>query len=170
MAPISLEGHQVYWTIIVQRRVTNFITNYSDLDYRNWLINYSFFEIADSYYVFSKVNKVIILTVTSSYDFIEFCSQPTRYRGSSNFKILKHKLCKTDFDRNFYFNCIPWLWNSLSTLDINLPLSTIKSHLWLFLWDHFMSIVLSIIMYAPLTIICPCPKCSKHPVNMHFSH
>ena len=70
------------------------------------------------------------------YDFMEFCSQPTR--GSSNFK-LQHKLCNKDFDRNFYFNSIPRLWNLLPTLDINLPLSTIKSNLQLFFWDNFMS-------------------------------
>ena len=86
--------------------------------------------------------------------FVEFCSHPTR--GSS----IKHTLCKTDLDRNFYFNHILRLWNPLPTLDIDLPLCTIKFNLWQFIWDHFMPIFESN-NTCSFHYLCPCPKCSK---------
>ena len=97
-------------------------------------------------------------------DYVQFCSHPTR--GSSNLK-LKHSLCRTEIERNFYFNRIPRLWNSLPTLDINLPLSVIKSGIRQFFWNHFVSNFDSnnVCTYHYL---CPCLKCSKLPVNMHF--
>ena len=99
-------------------------------------------------------------------DFVEFCAHSTR--GSSSLK-LKHKLCRTHLDRNFYFNRIPRLWNSLPTLDINLPLPAIKSRSQQFFWDHFMSNFDSNNMCS-FHYLCPCPRCSHNPVNMHFSH
>ena len=108
-------------------------------------------------------------------DYVQFCSHLTR--GSSNLK-LKHSLCRTEIERNFYFNRIPrlWnfyfnrihrLWNSLPTLDINLPLSVIKSGIRQFFWNHFVSNFDSnnVCTYHYL---CPFVKCSKLPVNMHF--
>ena len=88
-------------------------------------------------------------------------------RGSSNFK-LKHSLCRTEIkERNIYFNRIPRLWNSLHTPDVNLPLSVIKSGIRQFFLNHFMSNFVSnnVCTYHYL---CPCLKCSKLPVNMHF--
>ena len=94
-------------------------------------------------------------------DYVQFCSHPTR--GSSNLK-LKHSLCRTEIERSFYFNRIPRLWNSLPTLDINLPLSVIKSGIINLCQILILTMcVLIVCMYS-----CPCLKCSKLPVNMHF--
>ena len=82
---------------------------------------------------------------------------------------LKHKLCRTHLDSNFYFNRIPRLWNSLPTLDTNLPLPAIKSRLRQFFWDNFMSNFDSN-NTCSFHYLCPCPRCSHNPVNMHFSH
>ena len=97
-------------------------------------------------------------------DYVQLCSHPTR--GSSNLK-LKHSLCRTEIERHFYFNRIPRLWNSLPTLDINLPLSVIKSGIRQFFWNHFVSNFDSSNV-CTYHYSCPCLKCSKLPVNMHF--
>ena len=74
-----------------QQRAIKFITNYSDLDYRNRLIKLKLFplmmelEIADIMFLVKSIK--FPSYHLNIYDFIEFCSQPTR--GFSNFK-LKH--------------------------------------------------------------------------------
>ena len=97
-------------------------------------------------------------------DYVQFFSHRTR--GSSNLK-LKHSLCRTEIEWNFNFNRIPRLWNSLRSLDINLPLSVIKSGICKFFWDHFMSNFDSNNVHT-YHYLCPCQKCFKLPVNMHF--
>ena len=51
------------------------------------------------------------------HEFVQFCSYSTRAGHSSK---LKHRLCRSNYERNFYFNRIPRLWNSLPFLDITL--------------------------------------------------
>ena len=101
---------------LVQRRATRFITNYSDMDYRNRLMELNLLPLMMEYEIADIMFFVKSLKFPSDHfkisEFVEFCSHPTR--GSSSLK-LKHSLCRTDLDRNFYFNRIPRLWNSAFT-------------------------------------------------------
>ena len=99
------------------------------------------------------------------HEFVQFCSHPTR--AGQSFK-LKHLLCRSNYERNFYFNRIPRLWNSLPFLDITLSLSVIKSKLRAYFWDHFM-LNFNSNNLCTYHYLCPCPKCSQLPVKMHFN-
>ena len=99
------------------------------------------------------------------HEFVQFCSYSTR--AGHSFK-LKHLLCRSNYERNFYFNRIPRLWNSLPFLDITLSPSVIKSKLRAYFWDHFMSTFNSNNL-CTYHYLCPCPKCSQLPVKMHFN-
>ena len=155
---------------LVQRRATKFIVNNNDMDYRNRFLSLKLLPLMMEYEIADIMFLVKCLKSSSDHfnicDFVEFCAHSTR--GSSSLK-LKHKLCRTHLDRNFYFNRIPRLWNSLPTLDINLPLPAIKSRLRQFFWDQFMSKFDSN-NTCSFHYLCPCPRCSHNPVNMHFSH
>ena len=153
---------------LVQRRATKFIMNYSTLDYRNRLIHLNLLplmielELADIIFFVKSIKAPT--DHFNIFDFVQFSSLHTR--SSSNLK-LKHSLSSNKFERNSYFNRIPRLWNSLPSVDINLPLSTIKSKLRKYFWDHFISNFSSdnICSYH---LLCLCHMCSKNPVNMHF--
>ena len=98
-------------------------------------------------------------------DFVQFTSTSTR---SSTFFKLRHSFCSNKIQSNSYFNRIPRLWNSLPSFDIDLPLSTIRSKLRKYFWDHFMT------NFDPnnecsFHYQCPCFKCSKLPIDMHFN-
>ena len=95
-------------------------------------------------------------------DFVQFCSHSTR--AAHGLK-LKHSLCRGDFERNFYSNRIPQLWNALPSFDITLSLS---SNIREYFRDHFMSTFNSDIV-CTYHYLCPCSKCSKLPVKVHFS-
>jgi hypothetical protein len=124
----------------VQRRATKFVTNNPVMDYRNRLIHLKLLPLMMEYEIADIMFLVKSIKFPSDHfrfcDYVQFCSHPTR--GSSNLK-LKHYLCRTEIERNFYFNRITRLWNSLPTLDINLPLSVIKSGIRQFFWNHFVS-------------------------------
>ena len=154
---------------LVQRRATKFITNGADMDYRDRLAKLHLlplmmeFEIAD----------IIFLIKSLKYpsdhfnicNYVQFSVNHTR---SATYLKLRHSICSTKAEHNFYFNRIPRLWNSLPPFDINLPLSVIKSKLRKYFWDQFVS---RFDPYNECTYhyLCPCYKCSKLPVHMHFN-
>ena len=103
--------------------------------------------------------------ITSSFnifDYVSFCEHSTR---SSTHHKLKQSVSCTNKTNHFYFNRLPRLWNSLPTVDLNQPLSTIISELKQFFWNHFIT------NYDPLKpctlhYLCPCCKCSvSHSTN-----
>ena len=124
----------------VQRRATKFIASNPLLDYRNRLIHLNLlplmmeFEIVDIMFLVKSVK--FPSGHFNIHEFVQFCSYSTR--AGHSFK-LKHPLCRSNYERNFYFNRIPRLWNSLPFLDITLSPSVIKSKLRAYFWDHFMS-------------------------------
>ena len=153
----------------VQRRATKFIASNPLLDYRNRLIHLNLlplmmeFELVDIMFLVKSVK--FPSGHFNIHEFVQFCSHPTR--AGHSFK-LKHLLCRSNYERNFYFNRIPRLWNSLPFLDITLSPSVIKSKLRAYFWDHFMSNFNSNNL-CTYHYLCPCPKCSQLPVKMHFN-
>ena len=153
----------------VQRRATKFIASNPLLDYRNRLIHLNLlplmmeFELVDIMFLVKSVK--FPSGHFNIHEFVQFCSHPTR--AGHSFK-LKHLLCRSNYERNFYFNRIPRLWNSLPFLDITLSLSVIKSKLRAYFWDHFM-LNFNSNNLCTYHYLCPCPKCSQLPVKMHFN-
>ena len=153
---------------LVQRRATRFITNYSTMDYRHRLIHLKLLplmmelEIADILFFIKSIKGPT--EHFNILDFVQFSTHQTR--SSSNLK-LKHSPSNNSLDKNFYFNRIPRLWNSVPSIDIDVPLSSIKLKLRSYFWDHFVS------HFNPDNIcsyhfLCLCHKCSVLPVNMQF--
>ena len=60
-------------------------------------------------------------------NYIKFCDLNTR--SSSAFK-LKHNTSKNNKQRHLYFNRLPWLWNSMPSINFQSSLSTIKAAAW----------------------------------------
>ena len=69
-------------------------------------------------------------------DYVTFCSGSTR--SSASLKLV-HCFSRNNKVKHFYFNRLPRLWNSLPTIDIHQPMSTIKHKLQLFFWNHFIA-------------------------------
>ena len=152
----------------VQRRATKFIVNDSSMDYKDRLIHLHLlplmmeFEISDILFLVKSMK--CPSNHFNIYSFIEVCNHSTR---SSSYYKLRHSLSKNNTLSNFYFNRIPRLWNSIPSIDINLPLPAIKSILRNHFWNRFIT------NFTPDKIctyhyLCPCRNCSKLPVHMHF--
>jgi len=56
-------------------------------------------------------------------NYLQFSSSNTRFGSSS--KLIHHR-CSTNLTQNFYFHCLPRLWNSLPAIDLTKPANTIK--------------------------------------------
>ena len=64
-------------------------------------------------------------------------------------------------------NCLPRLWNSLPTSDLNQSVRCIKQKLKLFFWKYF---VLHFNPDIPCTFhfVCPCNRCVALPISCNF--
>ena len=147
----------------VQRRATKFILNDFHSDYYNRLVKLQFlpimymFELYDvMFLVKSLKNPSPCFRIT---DYISFSHSSTR---SSSTNKLQHIYSRNNYIKNFYFNRLPHIWNSLPPIDLSLPPTIIKTRLYKFLWNHFL---LNFQSDNPCTFhfICPCCKCTNTP-------
>ena len=83
---------------------------------------------------------------------------------------------QSNLSSHFYYYRLPYLWNSLTQIDITLPSSTIKKIVTEFLWNYFIA---NFDPTSPCTyafhFYCPCCNCSKTPHSptytpISFSH
>ena len=70
------------------------------------------------------------------HNFIQFCTSGTR---ASTYHKMRQPSMRTNTVRHFYFNRLPHLWNSLPSINIEHPLSSIKRTLNSHFWDHFLA-------------------------------
>ena len=80
---------------------------------------------------------------------------------------LMHNASSTNKECDFYFYRISHLWNSLPIIDLNLPISLIKSKIKSYLWQHFIT------NFSPdnihkLRYLCPCSSCVSHHSSSNY--
>ena len=149
---------------------TRFNMNDMSMDYRDRLLNLNILPLMMQYEISDIMFLVKCIKNPSNYfnisEFVLFSSSNTR--SSAHLK-LKHSIPKNNTLRQFYFNRIPRLWNSLPRFDLDLSIATIRSKLQHFFWNHFISNFDSnnICTYHYL---CPCRSCSMLPISLHFNH
>ena len=154
----------------IQRRATKFITNDYTSCYKSRQINLHLLPLMMQL----ELNDILFFVVsiknpTKSFnvlDYVTFCSGSTRTSASLK---LVHCFSRNNKVKHFYFNRLPWLWNSLPTIDIHQPMSTIKHKLQLFFWNHFIA-HFSSNNPCLFHFICPCAKCSVLPIKYIFNH
>ena len=153
----------------VQRRASRFIVHNSILNYRHCLLNLHLLplmmvlEIYDILFFIKSLKEPTDYFDISRY--VSFCSGQTRL--SSHRKLRHAPPTSNNSSRNFYFNRLPRLWNSLPLLDISQSISTIKTKLYQHFWDHFTA------NFDPDNLcsyhyLCPCANCSSLPVTYNF--
>ena len=97
-------------------------------------------------------------------NFIQFSSSRTR---SATYLKMKYPFSTLISVKNFYFNRLPRLWNSLPPIDLDQPLLSIKKSLRTYFWNAFTS---KFNVDSPCTyhLVCPCSKCALLPVPHNF--
>lgn len=162
----------MYYIERVQKRATKYILNNYTSDYKSRLKELHilplmyFFEMRDIMFLVKSIKDPA--SHFNINDYISFSNHNTR--SSYHLKLMHTKLTNTATNsfRNFYFNRIPRIWNSLPPINIDSSISTIKSGITKFLWEHFDS------NFDPSNtctfhFVCPCSKCisSLHTTNFH---
>ena len=152
----------------VQRRVTKFIVNNPNMDYRARLIHLNMlplmmeYEIADIMFFIKSLSNV-----TDRFNIGNFISFSTSRTQSSSYLKLHHTVSKSNVQGHFYFRRIPRLWNSLPLLDTSLSVPTIRAKLRQYFWNYFLT------HFDPNNIctyhyVCPCLQCSKLRIQSQF--
>ncbi|MCY3929513.1 MAG: reverse transcriptase family protein [Acidobacteria bacterium] len=152
----------------LQRRATKYILNDYISDYKTRLTHLRLlplmyiFEISDILFFIKNLKNPTKNFNINTY--ISFSTSNTRACGIK----LRHNISSTNKERHFYFNRISRLWNSIPIIDLNLSISTIKSRIKSYFWEHFIA------NFHPddphkLHYLCPCGSCTPHnfPINYH---
>ena len=122
----------------IQRRATRFILNHYISDCKSCLLKLGLLPlmyVLDFYNImfFSKALKQPLVHF-NVLNFVQFSHNNTR---SSSTNKLQYVYSSNNYLRNFYFTRLPRLWNCLPLIDLNQPLSSIKSTIYNYLWHNF---------------------------------
>ena len=128
----------------VQRRATKYILNDYISDYRSRLVKLNLLpltmllEFNDICFFIQSLKHISPSNSfnISKYIDISFSQHHTR---SGSFRKLVQPLIRHNRDKQFYFNRLPHLWNSLPPLDLSLSYNTIRSKLKDIFWNEFMA-------------------------------
>ena len=140
----------------VQWRATKFILNNYHLDYKSRLPLMYFLELNDILFLVKSLN-----SPNPAFNIHNYVTFNTSVTQSGTFNKLIHNFTSTSYAHNF-FNRIVRLWNSLPYIDLSLSVSTIKSTLQNFLWNHFVAHYDSDNVHT-FHYLCPCNSCSHLP-------
>ena len=149
----------------VQHRATKFILNDYTSDYRSRLIDLHILPLSMLLELCDICFFVKSLKLTSSnisFNILNYTSFSQNSTRSKSYSKLVQPLIKNNRDKQFYFNRLPYLWNSLPPIDLSLSFTTIKSKLMVIFWDTFIS-KFNPNNYCTYFFSCPCPRCFSHP-------
>ena len=158
----------------LQRRATKYILNDYTSEYRSRLIKLPdqllplsmLLGLNDNMCFFVKSLKLIL--DNNSFDiskYIKFNHNQTR---SGSYKKLVQPLVENNRDKQFYFNRLPYLWNSLPPIDLSVSFTTIKRKLTDIFWNSFLA-NFSTDNNCTYYYKCPCPSCFTHPKSCFTS-
>ena len=111
----------------VQRRVTKFILGDFKPNYKERLLSLKLFPVM--YYL--EMNDVFFFLKSvkdpppnfNILDYVSFCLNSTHSSSSNK---LNHAQPSSGAQKFFYFQCLPWLWNSLPSIDTTQPFNSVK--------------------------------------------
>ena len=101
-------------------------------------------------------------SIINSFNISKYISFSQHHTRSGSFRKLVQPLIRHNRDKQFYFNRLPHLWNSLPPLDLSLSYNTIRSKLKDIFWNEFMA------NFDPENnctyfYSCQCPSCFSQP-------
>ena len=154
----------------IQRHATKYILNDYTSDYKARLTKLHLlplsmlFELHDICFFIKSLKS----DANSSFNIVNFVSFNTNQTRSGSHMKLVQPLSKHSRDKQFYFNRLPSLWNSLPAIDLTLSYKLIKHRLKVTLWNHFLA------NFNPESTCsfhysCPCSKCSTVPRTVFTS-
>ena len=153
----------------VQRRATKFILSRSDINYRLRLLHLRLLPLMMVLEIYDILFFIKSLKEPSDHfditRYVTFSSGLTRLATGRK---LRHLPVSSNSTRNFYFNRLPRLWNSMPIIDIEQSIPVIKRKLYQHFWNHFVE------KFNPDTIctyhyLCPCSNCTSLPVYYNYS-
>ena len=155
----------------LQCHAMKYILNDYTSDYRSRLIKLHLLplsmllELNDICFFVKSLKLVSPNNSFSNSRYTSFSHNQTRLRS---YRKLVQPLVKNNRDKQFYFNQLPYLWNSLPPIDISLSFITIKRKLIDIFWDSFLA-KFNPGNYCTYYYSCPCPRCFYQPKSCFSS-
>ena len=156
----------------LQRRATKYILNDYSSDYRSRLITLNLLPISMllelndlCFFVRSIKNS----SPNNSFNISEYVSFSRNHTRSGTHRKLVQSSIRHNRDKQFYFNRLPHLWNSLPPIDLNLSFDTIKRQLKSIFWKSYLA-KFNPDISCSYYYSCPCSKCFPQPKSCFNKH
>ena len=153
----------------VQRRSTKYILNDFSSNYKCRLSRLNLLPLM---YMFNYYDILIFIKhlkhPSSHFDISQYVTFSHGSTRSASYNKLHHKYSANNLLRNSYFCRLPRIWDSLPPMDLNKPLTMLKSLIVKTLWDHFM---INFNSENPCTyhFVCPCRNCYPNFQIINFT-
>ena len=149
----------------LQRRATKYILNDFTSGYRSRLIQLKLLPVSmqlelNDICFFIKSLKLI--SPNNSFKISKYTSFSVNLTRSGSYRKLVQPLVKNNKDKQFYFNRLPYLWNSLPPIDLNLSFNCTRTKLIDIFWDSFLS-RFNAENQCTYYFSCPCHSCFSQP-------
>ena len=123
----------------VQRRASKYILHDFTSDYKTRLVNLQLLPLM--FWLELQDLLFLVKCMKDTSDHLNLCKYITTVtsntRSGTSTK-LKHNYCRTSITRHFFFNRVILLWNSLSHINLDLSINSIRRNIITHLWDHFL--------------------------------
>jgi len=121
----------------IQRRATKFILNDHNSSYFDRLKKLNLLPLM---YIFEVLFTIKSLKYpSSSFNITDYITFKNGFTRSSSSGKLNHVRNSNNVNKHFFFNRITRLWNALPPNDLSLSISTNKTRIYRFLWEHFLT-------------------------------
>ena len=109
------------------------------------------------------------ISPSNSLNISKYISFSQHHTKSGSFRKLVQPLIRHNRDKQFYFNRLPHLWNSLPPFDLSLSYKTIRSKLKDIFWNEFMAnfdpenncTYFQVLLPVSILVSCPAPPTQK---------
>ena len=155
----------------LQRRATKYILNDYTSDYRSRLIQLNLLPLSMQLELNDICFFIKSLKLTysnNSFNISMYTSFSVNLTRSGSYRKLIQPLVKSNRDKQFYFNRLPYLWNSLPPIDLSLSFSCIRKKLIDIFWDSFLK-RFNPDNHCTYYFSCPCHNCFQQP-NSRFTN
>ena len=122
----------------IQRRTTKYILNNYTNDYKSRLMNLNILPLMYTYEIADTL--LLIKSIRNHSSSFNINNYITFYTGSSRLAKahkLQHSYGANNTSRHSYFNRIPYLWNALKVINLNLSITTIKNNSGFFIQSFY---------------------------------
>ena len=148
----------------LQRKASKFILNDYEMDYKQRLLKLQLLPLT----LWLEIRDIMLFISLVQFppdnfdlsDYVQFTTSITRSSTRLSIRSVSKHVPRLNSTKNYYFNRIVPIWNSLPPLDLSLSYTSLRKMVYAFYWEYF---VTNYILDVPCSWsrVCRCSNCTS---------